>query len=406
MDNNQTNAPKRDVKEPLVILAGVLVLALGVVYYVYNKRSENVASVQPVAQPATVQDISPKEAPKLSIVATPVPDADEATFQAPKFDLVRVDAQGSAVVAGQGEPGSQIDVLIDGEKISQATVGADGAFVALFDMPQGDKAVELTLNGASADGADNSVSKQAFLVMPNAGEQIAPPKIVALSEQGADVIQGANIDTPRADAQHVADLAAVEPAQEPVPITEMVSEPVLDTEPAPIVLDSVIEPKVLSSAAPAAPTAPAQLSLETITYSDTGDVVFAGRGGADSAVRVYVDNKPIQTGLVDGGEWRLTLPNVDEGIYTVRVDALDDQGQVTARVESPFKRETPNPDELGPAVTVQPGFTLWRLAEQKYGSGVQFVQIFEANRDQIKNPDLIYPGQIFDLPNAAAVTAN
>ena len=49
-------------------------------------------------------------------------------------------------------------------------------------------------------------------------------------------------------------------------------------------------------------------------------------------------------------------------------------------------------------MTVQPGNNLWTLARTHYGSGVLYTQIFTANREQIRDPDLIYPGQIFALP--------
>jgi nucleoid-associated protein YgaU len=49
-------------------------------------------------------------------------------------------------------------------------------------------------------------------------------------------------------------------------------------------------------------------------------------------------------------------------------------------------------------ITVQPGFTLWGIAQERYGDGVMYVQVFEANRDKIRDPDLIYPGQVFAVP--------
>jgi len=49
-------------------------------------------------------------------------------------------------------------------------------------------------------------------------------------------------------------------------------------------------------------------------------------------------------------------------------------------------------------VTVQPGFTLWGIARETYGEGMLYVKVYEANRDQIRDPDLIYPGQVFELP--------
>ena len=52
------------------------------------------------------------------------------------------------------------------------------------------------------------------------------------------------------------------------------------------------------------------------------------------------------------------------------------------------------------SITVQPGFTLWGIAKAQLGDGVMYVQVFEANKDKIRDPDLIYPGQVFTLPAA------
>ena len=50
---------------------------------------------------------------------------------------------------------------------------------------------------------------------------------------------------------------------------------------------------------------------------------------------------------------------------------------------------------------IQPGNNLWRLSRQVYGKGIQYTVIYEANKDQIRDPDLIYPGQVFVMPPAA-----
>lgn len=62
----------------------------------------------------------------------------------------------------------------------------------------------------------------------------------------------------------------------------------------------------------------------------------------------------------------------------------------------------PAPEPAAVTVTVQPGFTLWGIAQERYGDGVLYVQVFEANRDKIKDPNLIYPGQVFAVPEAVA----
>ena len=79
---------------------------------------------------------------------------------------------------------------------------------------------------------------------------------------------------------------------------------------------------------------------------------------------------------------------------------------MTSRLETPFKREAPAVlaaatearDGSVKAVTVQAGDTLWAIARDRYGEGVLYVRVFEANRSAIRDPDLIYPGQVFDLP--------
>ena len=52
----------------------------------------------------------------------------------------------------------------------------------------------------------------------------------------------------------------------------------------------------------------------------------------------------------------------------------------------------------GDIVVVQPGHSLWRIARRVYGQGLHYTLIYAANRAQIGNPDLIFPGQIFSVP--------
>jgi nucleoid-associated protein YgaU len=50
--------------------------------------------------------------------------------------------------------------------------------------------------------------------------------------------------------------------------------------------------------------------------------------------------------------------------------------------------------------TVVRGDSLWRLSRRHYRDGMRYRQIYVANSYQIRNPDLIYPGQIFVIPKA------
>ncbi len=151
------------------------------------------------------------------------------------------------------------------------------------------------------------------------------------------------------------------------------------------------------------------VALDTISYSDSGEVQLAGRAQSDAvSVQVYLNNNAVVNLPVDDkGRWRGDVPDVDQGIYTLRVDEVAQDGKVSSRVETPFKREDPAvlaaataAAANGPikAITVQKGATLWAIARDRYGSGELYVRVFEANKQSIRDPNLIYPGQIFALP--------
>ena len=136
---------------------------------------------------------------------------------------------------------------------------------------------------------------------------------------------------------------------------------------------------------------------------------LAGTGAAGAFLRAYVDDALVTEARVEeGGGWSLELGGLASGLYRLRLDQIDVEGRVTSRIETPFQRDLPAPrprpgvaaTDLGPgqSVTVQPGNNLWTLAQVHYGAGELFTQIFTANSELIADPDLIYPGQILELP--------
>ena len=156
------------------------------------------------------------------------------------------------------------------------------------------------------------------------------------------------------------------------------------------------------------------MTLGSVSYAEAGEVTLAGAGTA-GAVRARLCRRPAGGGgarSAEDGRWSMQLDDVAEGIYTLRIDQIAADGRVASRVETPFQRDfrarrcRGRGSAGGPrrsSVTVQPGHNLWTLARAHYGSGVRYTQIFTANRDLIRDPDLIYPGQIFNLPEPDAV---
>ncbi len=447
----------------------------------------DVTSVVTPAAPDASEATAPEEEMPLQSAEAPAGDAvDAATpiqenepveeaVTAPSVDEVRVDNTGAMVIAGQGDPGSQVDVLVDGEVVTSAQVDGSGAFAALTSIPESDGARSLTLR--SGEGDEAVASKEEIILAPvtplptetadlNAGgadeariasdaqadvtdpveeEPVAAGKVdqpqpdtgqaeEQLAEAEPDdgrvvaaeaeaTVDAASAETEAASAEITQapqdetiqgaeasnELAAAEGEQVPsTTANQSVAEPQADQDRQIAVLRSDDEGVTLVQ--PAAPL-PDSVVLDTIGYNDDGVVQLAGRAsGAAVQVQIYLDNRPVKRLDVNQeGAWRGSVQDVAPGVYRLRIDALTPEGRVASRIETPFKREAPavlaaaasDTDGAGAvrAVTVQAGDTLWAIARERYGEGLLYVQVFEANRAAIRDPDLIYPGQVFELPN-------
>lgn len=332
------------------------------------------------------------------VVEAPVPDVmaeapASAKPSSPSFDTFRVEPDGNMVIAGRAEPGQVVGIVLAGEVIDRVTADGSGAFVSLPNVGPSELPRRLILL-ADPDGA-RVASETSYIVAPltpsvlaevvTAPEPATPPDLAAVAEA----------DTPLSPS-----LSATEIAQPPDPAP---------TAP-PTVLEADAEGVRVVQAAPS--LAPPNVALDAITYDPEGEVQLAGRATGEGAVQVYIDNRPITASPVqEGGDWRVDLPDVDTGVYTLRIDELDISGEVVSRLETPFRREeaaevaavlAEETDEEGFEVavkTVQPGATLWAIAEENLGNGIFYVEVFEANADLIRDPDLIYPGQIFRIPD-------
>ena len=160
--------------------------------------------------------------------------------------------------------------------------------------------------------------------------------------------------------------------------------------------------KALKVLAPIQISSVESITLDTISYTENSITELAGRARLSNSVRIYLNNKlESEVKVNESGAWKAFFSDIEAGVYTLRLDEVNENGIVEGRLELPFKREE---EALIKAmgegsITVQPGNSLWRIARKYYGKGIQYVEIFERNSHLIRDPDLIYPGQIFSLPN-------
>jgi nucleoid-associated protein YgaU len=296
----------------------------------------------------------------------------------PRFDVVRVAPDGGGLVAGRAEPGARVTLRAGDLALGEAEAGPGGDFVALFRAAPSETPRVLTLEAEGADGP--RLSEDTVLLLPPARSGTPAPDVRADSAAAGTGDPGAT-----GASSGAAPGAGASADGEPV----VAATAILRPEAEPVEVDRTEGAGLRSG----------RLSLSTIDYGEAGLVTLAGYAPAGARLRVYVDGLPAQQAIADeDGHWQAALDALKEGTYTLRVDVLDPGGRVANRIETPFRRDMPEIAAAPGAVTVQPGNNLWTIARMRYGSGVLYTKIFTANADLIEDPDLIFPGQVFDLP--------
>ena len=419
-------------------------------------------------------------------------------LSAPKFDVVRIEDDGSALIAGQADGRGHVILSVDG--VEQAEARADlsgtGQFVIFAFIPSTGDQQSLKLHLYAEDGSGPVVSAQTVFVAPATAAATATDSTATPVQEEVTVSESpetaAETDTEtEADTETETD-TEIETGTETASTDVATPEAKADKAPATVILADEDGVRVLQDGAPSA--AKPAVTIDTISYSSNGDVILGGRGQAGNFVRIYLDNQFLATSKIAAdGYWALELSDIEPGIYTLRVDELNAAGDVVSRAETPFKREaaeelaelmaagteTEEPSAEGPSEsaaetqvvdaealasvepeaaddpqpeevvtqeevnvqaevaelnpqgeqssdggslavegqpadtasvlrtpskkfrvrTVQPGSTLWAIAKESYGAGIEYFKVFEANKERIRDPDLIYPGQVFEIPD-------
>jgi len=390
--------------------AAVLVVALGLFFAIYQQDQDDSsdaapASGQPGAAPGTGADSAANGGGNASGQATqsastaggatpaqPAPgEAGGNVTAPPSFDVVRVNPSGDAVIAGRAQPDAEVTILDQGKAIGSVKADGRGEWVFLPDSALDPGEHSFTLESKADDSEAGEATKQE-----------SETSVVVLVPQVAKDIAGRTSDQP-------AGALAIEIPKSGNGPTRVMNVP--------------NQPAEASAGAPKVP------EISAIDYDATGRAILSGRAPGGARLFVYVDNEPIGEAVADeDGLWTFTPSTViAPGLHVIRVDQVDETGKVLARAQTPFEQAAvPLSAQAGAGtqqtasatgttqasagqgdntmaasegrIVVQPGNSLWKLARESYGHGVRYTVIYEANKDQISNPDLIYPGQVFSVP--------
>jgi hypothetical protein len=141
--------------------------------------------------------------------------------------------------------------------------------------------------------------------------------------------------------------------------------------------------------------------IDVVQYDSAGHLSVSGRASPGVRVLLYIDNNLAGDTRADPkGDWTIKpVQTLAAGNYALRVDAIGADEKVTARTQLRFRRLEVS-KELADSqfLVIQRGDTLWHIARRTYGEGLLFTDIYRANRSEIVDPNLIYPGQVVTLP--------
>lgn len=311
------------------------------------------------AQPPLPDD-EPAEA-QISVAApsgeaAPVAASDEPDALTPFVVVEAVEIEGDTIyVAGSATPERTVRVYADTLLIGDAQASPAGRFLveARRELPVGDYVIRADL--LEADGSVLARAAVPFEREP--GESIAAvaPSVPA-------------VDTPAAPEQ----MAEV--------TDEAQDEPVGAT-PAPAAEDASPEQPPAGTDVAAAPE---PQSAQSAGSQDDGDAASAD---------------------ASSGEAPQTMAAAEPDAAPEETAAAETDAPKSGRVgeESAAAEITqPKLERAEGSVIIRRGDTLWHISRRVYGRGIRYSTIYLANQDQIRNPDLIWPGQIFTLPGETA----
>ncbi|AGB70597.1 MULTISPECIES: LysM peptidoglycan-binding domain-containing protein [Rhizobium] len=274
-----------------------------------------------------------------ALTGQPAPETAAGTPRVPSFDVLRVEPDGSTVIAGSAEPNAKLEI-VDGEKVVTTTnAGPSGDFAAVLDnpLPPGDH--ELVLRATGKDGKavnseevatvsvpkDNSTQVLAMVSKPGAASRI----ITAPSAKQGRVTAGEQ-DASAADTQ-----------------AKATDKPAATTDAKPQQDGTAVASAntAAGTATPSAAKVEADQDVMVNAVEIENDHIFvAGTTKPNAKIRAYADDKLIGENVAGAdGHFVVDGPMpLAVGDHKIRVDVLDGAGKVVVRTSVNFTRPQGN----------------------------------------------------------------
>jgi nucleoid-associated protein YgaU len=335
------------------------------------------------AAPLTIDLARVKPDGAAVFAGTAAPNATPLTI-----DLARVKPDGAAVFAGTAAPNAKIRIFEGDILLGETIANANGEWVIVLEksLAAGQHLISVAMerSDGTTEMADRSLAVEIYQ------DTETKPLVALLPETATEV-----------------------------PVLIQSPDDVDKTKSAATASEATATGTIVAAAeaAPAKPQAKSQIAASqiaalapsAIVWRDASRILISGtsRGG----VRVTVNDAKGQFGealVLADGAWQVAGSlDMDIAVNQLRFALFDDANQIIARYDLPVKaRDLAKGQDGSPLVVVNKGDMLWRIAYHQLGEGVKYVDIVRRNQQDIADPDLIYPKQIFAVPQSSATASD
>lgn len=368
---------------------------------------EPAAGEQPTPPPV-------QPSPETVVADMPLPPAPASAVTPPTIDAIEID-DSRDFFAGAGEEGATVRLYVDDTWVADAKVEggrwlveARDVLVSRAQRVRVDMLVPGTSDVVGRAEVNFVLDVPVAAVEPKVATAIPAPETVVGVEPNDTLSAATQTQPPPAGAAPAmaapveSPTAATPTTPEPAPTTVAAASP----EPSPpIVPQTATEPQSSVAAVPATvgnqPVMTPQTEVAVIAATPEVPPRSVTTPATPSVIDVVPpsDSSP-PTELVAERQEPPILPVPSRGPV-----------ELTGDPDIPTMLAVPTGDGASETqrfaagkVIIRRGDNLWTIARRAYGDGLKYTMIFDANDDQIRNPNQIYPGQVFDVPTEADVT--
>ncbi len=365
----------------------------------------------PEVAKATPEATSPAKTDTPVVTGETAVPAPEKPSLAPTFDVLRVESNGSVLIAGKAEKEAQVEVLSGANVLGTTTAQANGDFTIVIENPLKPGDYQLVLRQTLVDGTSATSVETATVSVP---EKLSGPVLALVEEPG----KPSRIIT----APEAAEIAV----QVEIKTSDKASEATDPAKPADEKVAAATDQQPTPALEPAPVIANGSVTIEAVE-TENGNVFVAGAAKGVGTVRIYANDVILgETKPLSGDRYLLEIKkDLVVGDYIIKAEGLAADGvTVLGRSTVPFSSANQALAAASPAqnsaastqtgnsvssdaapdkklaVIIRRGDTLWQISRRIYGRGVRYSTIYLANQDAIPNPNRIFPGQVVAIPDA------